>query len=451
MPVLNLRSVAPIVLLTLLACTPEPVSTSAFEPVPAPTPEAPATPAVATPPADSGCGPEAPAIDDVQWSTLDGILEFVITGTDADGALSEGRIVLSFDADADGALDSAAFPELEAAFAGAGAACEVGVVAVGVQLPIDDPALQIASCTDYDFAFELEDADGHRSTPHLFTITTPAPAGASCDVVDPDPLPDPTPDPIPTGIDDDGDGITVQDGDCDDAEPLIHPYAFEFDDGIDNNCDGNIDEPLLASPSCGDGILDAGEACDDGNLVPWDGCNDTCTGGCFVWSFNDETTQGWTSVTGEEGWAPQTTQTPHTGFQLIPDPFADRDRDHDLKIFRSPEFNLDPSRPIQAWLRGGAARGTSSGPLPTSPGALALHTDAWSGLQAMGLAVRSVSDDTYLAARAKAQSGYSTTTSDVTFAAGSLPATRVTLDLFDSYAGSWGWIGLDDVQVCAVP
>ncbi len=28
---------------------------------------------------------------------------------------------------------------------------------------------------------------------------------------------------------------------------------------------------------CGDGILDGGEQCDDGNLIPFDGCSTLCT------------------------------------------------------------------------------------------------------------------------------------------------------------------------------
>jgi len=43
-------------------------------------------------------------------------------------------------------------------------------------------------------------------------------------------------------VDDDGDGYTERQGDCDDSNPEVHPTAQEVcDDGIDNDCDGNTD------------------------------------------------------------------------------------------------------------------------------------------------------------------------------------------------------------------
>ena len=45
-----------------------------------------------------------------------------------------------------------------------------------------------------------------------------------------------------TITDDDEDGWSVEDGDCDDTDDTIHPEATETaGDGIDSNCDGEDD------------------------------------------------------------------------------------------------------------------------------------------------------------------------------------------------------------------
>ena len=44
-----------------------------------------------------------------------------------------------------------------------------------------------------------------------------------------------------SGVDADGDGYPVPE-DCDDTDPLIYPGAPERCNGLDDNCDGNIDE-----------------------------------------------------------------------------------------------------------------------------------------------------------------------------------------------------------------
>ncbi len=45
----------------------------------------------------------------------------------------------------------------------------------------------------------------------------------------------------------DGDGLGACGGDCDDADPAIGPHAAELDDGVDDDCDGLVDEDFLAA------------------------------------------------------------------------------------------------------------------------------------------------------------------------------------------------------------
>jgi hypothetical protein len=63
--------------------------------------------------------------------------------------------------------------------------------------------------------------------------------------------------------DHDGDGYSIEEGDCDDLEPLVSPAQDERADGLDNDCDGEVDEGTAVSDDDGDGFSEAEGDCDD--------------------------------------------------------------------------------------------------------------------------------------------------------------------------------------------
>src|SRR5690606_38531200 len=72
-------------------------------------------------------------------------------------------------------------------------------------------------------------------------------------------------------VDGDGDGFTPDEGDCVDSGAganLINPGATEVCDGIDNDCDGQIDE--FVKNSCGQCAPEPQEECN--------GQDDNCNG-----------------------------------------------------------------------------------------------------------------------------------------------------------------------------
>jgi|GEM_PF-3434659 len=61
----------------------------------------------------------------------------------------------------------------------------------------------------------------------------------------------------------DGDGLSIDEGDCDDLDPDTYADATELIDGLDNDCDGEIDEDTLGADDDGDGFSEAEGDCDD--------------------------------------------------------------------------------------------------------------------------------------------------------------------------------------------
>jgi len=80
---------------------------------------------------------------------------------------------------------------------------------------------------------------------------------------------------VAINVDVDGDGFPACD-DCDDGDQDVYPGAPELCDGVDNDCDDEIDE---GCPECGNGIVEEGEICDDGDSNANDPgmCQEDCT------------------------------------------------------------------------------------------------------------------------------------------------------------------------------
>jgi hypothetical protein len=94
----------------------------------------------------------------------------------------------------------------------------------------------------------------------------------------------------------DGDGF-AEDVDCDDGDLQVYPEAMELCDGIDNNCDGNIDEDVqqeFYADSDGDGFgnaeitveaceapsgfVDTGTDCNDSSAASYPAAEELCDG-----------------------------------------------------------------------------------------------------------------------------------------------------------------------------
>jgi len=103
--------------------------------------------------------------------------------------------------------------------------------------------LQLLSCGDPD----KDDSAGPDTAPH-----GDSDSGSPDSPVDTRP-----PDDTAVIVDDDGDGWSPDDGDCDDDDPTVHPGADETCNGIDDDCDGSVDEEVC------------GEDCD--LWLPWQG------------------------------------------------------------------------------------------------------------------------------------------------------------------------------------
>jgi len=181
--------------------------------------------------------------------------------------------------------------------------------------------------------------------------------------------------------------------------------------------------------------------------------------------FENGTAEGWTTVLSDPN-VPhvftvtnaltnngETLPTPARGnYQVLPIDFDDpnstantRDGAHATLLMRSPEFVLAGGQ-LSIAMVGGAEAGT----LPTTPSALASATNAADGIHVKGFGLRRVSDGTYVATGSL--SANTNSYQDVALTAATLApfvseTETYTLDVFDSFGGSWGWIGFDNVRI----
>jgi hypothetical protein len=88
---------------------------------------------------------------------------------------------------------------------------------------------------------------------------------------------DPCPD-VVGGEDVDGDGFSLCSGDCFEGDPGVYPGAGEVADGVDEDCDGVVDEGTAWSDDDGDGVAEITGDCDDGNNGLAPGLPELCDG-----------------------------------------------------------------------------------------------------------------------------------------------------------------------------
>ncbi len=123
--------------------------------------------------------------------------------------------------------------------------------------------------------------------------------------------------------------------DCDDNNNAIHPDATEVcDNTADDDCNGAADDEDPVCFSCGNGIVQGDESCDDGGNEPDDGCNE----GCQVeegWACRNLESQA--SLCGSEALAGTVVIT-----ELMIDPACTEDADGEwIEIFNASDSDLN--------------------------------------------------------------------------------------------------------------
>jgi GH43 family beta-xylosidase len=124
-----------------------------------------------------------------------------------------------------------------------------------------------------------------------------------------------------------------------------------------------------------------------------------------------------------------------------------QDSSHPTLRLRSPEFSLNGSGNLTAWLKGGTGSGTLAG---SAVSALTANS-ADPGFQ--GIALRNSTSGQYVLSTRKSSSG--DVWQQVSFTASQLAAldqnATYTLDLIDAGHGGWGWVAMDTVSIPGTP
>ncbi len=107
-------------------------------------------------------------------------------------------------------------------------------------------------------------------------------------------------------IDDDGDLVSDVDGDCNDDDASVYPGADEIENGVDDNCNGVIDEGTDAYDDDGDGWSENDGDCDDGDadVYPgaaelYNGIDDDCDAVIDEDTTTDDDFDGYSEVDGD--------------------------------------------------------------------------------------------------------------------------------------------------------
>ncbi len=77
-------------------------------------------------------------------------------------------------------------------------------------------------------------------------------------------------------IDNDEDGYTEAQGDCNDADASVNPVATEYYNDRDDDCDGVVDDGTVNYDDDGDGQSELGGDCDDANTATYTGAPEAC-------------------------------------------------------------------------------------------------------------------------------------------------------------------------------